>query len=231
MEMQMNTTTLKVFVFSSSLIALTACLNGGVIEACDPAVDESCACEDLDGRACEDPSDLDCECFLIEEETLEEVQEPEDVYRYLLIEDLTNPVAGDAPGADIDAVGLIKADREFYAASVEAFKAGGERNNHADINELLGPPDSECEKKNFVSLGGQAFGGYAMLSFGTTEEDVTIENGDSINVYEIGTTMCPGTRFDNDPYRVSVSVSDDLGAFIEMGTGGDGKNIIPVTGL
>jgi hypothetical protein len=212
------------------IFSLSACLNGGVFEACDPEIDESCACEDLDGQACDDPSDLDCECVLLDEEALEEEPEPE-LFRYVLIEDLTNPVAGDAPGADIDAVSIVKGDQEFYAVSVEDFKAGGERNNHADINELLGPPDSNCEKKNFVSLGGEAFGGYAMLSFGTAQVDVSIENGDSINVYEIGTTMCPGTRFDNDPYRVSVSVSDDLGAFVEMGTGGDGRNIIPVTGL
>ena len=60
--------------------------------------------------------------------------------------------------------------------------------------------------------------------------DVTIESGDNIHVYEVGTSECG--RFDNDPFRVSVAVSSDItGAFEEIGEGGRGDNIIPVSGL
>jgi hypothetical protein len=60
--------------------------------------------------------------------------------------------------------------------------------------------------------------------------DVTIANGDSIRVYEIGATQCNGS-FDDDPYRVAVSVSDNLGTFVEVGRGGVGTVNIPVSGL
>lgn len=233
----MTTTTMthKMLTILATLLmsaTLTACLGGGGGSDCDPALDEACVCEDLDGLTCDDPDALDCLCLFEDEALGLEEEAEDDDYRFVLIEDLTDPIGGDAPGADIDAVGLIKEDgTEFFATAVEESQIGEGRNAYRDVNALLGAPDSECEKKNFVSLGGLNAGGYAMVSFATEKEDVIIANGDSIHVYEIGASMCPGTPFDNDPYKVSVSVSDELGTFIEVGSGGDGDNIIPVTGL
>jgi hypothetical protein len=55
-----------------------------------------------------------------------------------------------------------------------------------------------------------------------------IENGDTIKVYEVGATLCG--RFDDDPFRVSVGVSTDLGTFVEQGEG-HGQIEFPVSGL
>lgn len=220
-----------------------ACEPIGGSQDCDPE-EENCICTYEGGEVCEDPDDLDCACTLIEDADNDGIPDDEDQTpdgenpdedkvkaRFVLIEDLTDPIGGDAPGADIDAISVIKNEAEYFATAVEDQHLGGQRNAYLDIQEVLGAPDSECEKKNFASLGGARAGGYVVVSFGTANQDVTISNGDSIRVHEIGRTLCPNTSYDDDPYRVSVSVSTDLGTFHEIGTGGEGKNTVPVTGL
>ena len=229
----------------ASLLALTfaamACEPLGGDTDCDPA-DDNCICTYDDGGVCDDPDDLDCACTLITDTDNDGIPDDQDdtpdgdepngqAARFVLIEDLTDPIGGDAPGADIDAVSVLKPGAEYFATAVEDSHLGGQRNAYMDVSELLGSPDSRCEKQNFVSLGGARAGGYVILSFGTEDRDVSIENGDSIRVHEIGRTLCPSTSYDDDPYSVSVSVSTDLGSFQEIGTGGEGKNTIPVTGL
>ena len=215
---------------------------GGSDADCDPN-DDNCVCTYDDGGVCEDPDDLDCACTLVadtdndgtpdQDDDTPNGEQPDNRMnaRFVLIEDLTDPIGGDAPGADIDAISVIKNEAEFFATSVEDSNLGGQRNAYLDVSELLGAPDAQCEKKNFTSLGGARAGGYVVVSFGTANRDVTIENGDSIRVHELGRTLCPSTSYDDDPYRVSVSVSTGLGTFHEIGTGGEGKNTVPVTGL
>lgn len=185
------------------------CIEEGLCEACDA----QCASEaDCGGRACIQG------CFC----------EP-GAHRFVMIEDLTNPVAGDSPGADLDAVSIIKGGDEFFAQSVEDASVDTPGNLFDDPSDILGAPDAGCQVQNFVSLGGSANGGYIIVSMGDGQRDVSIDNGDSVKVYEIGAFLC--NRFDDDPYQVSVSVSTDLGSFVEIGEGGAGGNVIPVTGL
>jgi hypothetical protein len=147
------------------------------------------------------------------------------------VEDQTPRVSGRSPGADVDAIGLRKSNGgELFASSVEDSRIGNPGSNEfADVSALLGPPDSNCEVRNFTALGGQAEGGYVIVSFGDGDADAVIEDGDTLRVYEVGATLCG--RYDDDPYRVSVSVSTALGDFIELGDGGNGSNDVPVRGL
>lgn len=218
-------------------VGLLACLPGGGGAACDPELDDQCVCETDEGEACDDPSDLDCSCSLPlsdlgEEDNQDQEGNQKPSLRFVMIEDMTARVAGNAPGADLDAVGLLKANGgERFATAVEDFELGLAGNEYGNVNEILGSPDANCQKQGFVSLGGQSAGSYVIVSFGTDTEDVIIENGDSIRVYELGSTLCPNAGYDDDPYRVAVSVSTDLGSFIEVGTGGEGRNTLPIRGL
>ena len=224
---------------TAALIA-SACQPPETPDDCDPTQDD-CVCTYEDGQACEDPGDLDCACTIIDPQGIDPSTEvdPEDTdpeeqslsFRYVLVEDLTDPIGGDAPGADIDAIAVVKNDAAFYATAIEDSNLGGNSNAFLDPGQLLGAPDAGCEKKNFTSLGGARAGGYVIVSFATPQRDVTIDNGDTIEVFELGRTLCPNTRYDDDPYRVSVSVSDELGTFQEIGIGGEGQNSVTVTGL
>jgi hypothetical protein len=181
----------------------------GACQACD----SECTSEaDCGGRACIQG------CFC----------EPGQ-HRFIMVEDLTNPVAGDSPGADIDAISVIKGADEFFAQRVEDASVSTSTNRFDDPNEVLGPPDADCQVQNFVSLGGSANGGYVIVSMGQGQQEVAVENGDTIKVYEIGSFLCD--RFDDDPYQVSVSVTTDQGDFVELGQGGANNNLIPVSGL
>ena len=150
-------------------------------------------------------------------------------HRFVMIEDLTNPASGDSPGADIDAVSVLKSGEEFFATQVEDASVDSPTNRFNDPSELLGPSDSGCMVQNFTSLGGRQFGGFAIVSFDGGGQEVAIENGDVVKVYEVGNLLCG--RFDDDPYQVSVSISTDQGTFVELGDGGSNRNLIPVTGL
>ena len=168
----------------------------------------------------------------------ENVPEPEPAFRFVLVEDLTAEPSGDFPGADVDAISLIKfSGDEFFAQSLgEDSDVACDGNLACDASALLGAPDvvdnGECfgggapDGSDFTALNG----GFVVVGFSSLEDDPVIEVGDSVHVFEIGATECG--RFDDDPFRVSVSISAEIsGAFIEVGAGGQGENIIPVTGL
>jgi uncharacterized protein YegL len=209
----------------------TTCVSFNDAEDCDPTTDEGCICTDSNGQSC-DPNDgdEDCTCTIVGSNNGANNGQSL-VYRFVAVEDLTSPGSGSAefPGADVDAISVNNAGGEFFATYVENFEIDPRGNSGSDPNELLGAPDANCEANSgaFTALGG--VGNYVIVSFGTQSEDVTIENGNSIKVYELGSTLCG--RFDDDPYRVSVSVSDDLGSFIFIGDGGQGSNEVPVSGL
>lgn len=157
--------------------------------------------------------------------------DPGEAFRFVLVEDTTPTVSGRSPGADLDAISVLRGGDEFFAVTVEDSRVDHPDNEFNDVTALLGPSDADCEVQNFTSLGGQRFGGYVIVSFeGSGDDDtLTLRDGDSIKVYEIGAFLCG--RFDDDPYRVAVSVSTELGTFIEVGSGGAGGNVIPVSGL
>jgi hypothetical protein len=177
----------------------------------------------------EHPSCPDPEC---EEEPCEE-----SAYRFVLIEDLTRQVSGEYPGADIDAIGLIRADEETFATAVESANISAEGNSASIAQGLLGAPDFDCadgadiDPMAFTSLGGKEAGGYAIVSFGTLEEDWTIRNGDTLKVYEVGKAC--NTRYDDDDFQLSISTGNDLNTFTEQGRlgMGSGQAEIEVTGI
>jgi hypothetical protein len=156
-------------------------------------------------------------------------------YRFVLLTDLSDPVAGPYPGADIDAVELIKPDRTHFATTVHDVQISMEGNHAADSTQMVGPPDADCDLESgaFAALGGSATGGYAIFSFGTSTEPVFVENGDTIRVYELGQSLCD--EFDDDPYQVSIGVGETIVSFAETGVrladGPAGGTDTPVFGL
>jgi hypothetical protein len=216
---------------------------------------EVCVCAAEDGTSCDPEEDDDCTCAFPAGENNGENNGanngtnngtnnganngtnngvPANNYRFVLVEDLTASVAGAYPGVDLDAVQLTKASGGInYATAVDDFNLADNnngRNEATNVNAATGAPDDGCsaDDTKFVALGG--VGGYIVVSFGTDAADVTVENGDSIVVHEIGRGSCPASSFDDDPYALSVSVSSDAG-FIELATGAEGVAPIPVTGL
>jgi hypothetical protein len=240
-------------VFAS--FAFTACSEE---DECDPETDADCVCTlDSDGSVVNDCIDNEtdagegCSCETTGAAANNQAnnqpannqpannqpannQPAPDPFLFVMVTDTTPNPSGDTPGADVDAIGLIKADgTEVFAATIESDDLDCTNNTACDTNGILGAPD--------VVDNGECFGGggvdttlftalnasRVVVSFDGGAE---VENGDSIHVYEIGATECG--RFDNDPFSVSVGVSDDLdGTFIVIGDGGDGNNIIPVSGL
>ncbi len=233
---------------------------GDLSEDCDPEVDEGCVCTlDDDGTEtddCVDGADADgaaCTCTLEEGEPEGEPEgqpegtpegEPEGepeapAFRFVMVEDLVANPSGDFPGADVDAISLLKGGEEFFAETFEEdTDIDCDGNLACDANGLLGAPDAvdgpgSCfgggapDGSTFTALNA----GFVIVQFSSVAAgDVTIENGDSVHVYEVGRTECG--RFDDDAFRVSVSVADDVtGDFKEMGEGGRGSNIVPVSGL
>ena len=145
-----------------------------------------------------------------------------DGYYYVLVEDLSTQMGGESPGADLDSVSIIdnRAGVELFAEAVEDFALGGGSN--LDPAQALGPPDSRCTAMNFVSLGGQ--GGWMIFGFGQA-----FGSGDAVVVYELGPTTCPNQpQWIDEDYRVSVSVSNTLSSFTEIGQGGAGINTLIV---
>lgn len=164
-----------------------------------------------------------------------------EVFQFVMITDLTPQAVGDFPGADIDAVSLIKpdSDQEFFVQQVsEQSDVECEGNQACDLSTLLGMPDAvtgpgECfdggdpDATTFAALNQ----GFIIVTFTGPENGLQpIESGDVIHVYELGAVECG--RFEDDPYRVSVGVSDtETGAFITVGENSDGSNLIPINGL
>lgn len=155
-------------------------------------------------------------------------------WRYVLVEDLTPESEGESPGADIDAIGLRPAsagnDREVFVTTVDDFQiGGGERNKWRDPQAVLGAPDSDCERQGFVSLGGKPEDGYLIVGFSTVEEEIQIRSGDVVVIYELGATSCPDSPdWQDDPFAVSVSLSDDRTTFEEVAAGATGLSSITI---
>lgn len=153
-------------------------------------------------------------------------------WRYVMVEDLDPNATGRTPGADIDAIGLQKPNRaEVYAGRVEDSQVPQAGNDFPDVAEVLGRPDANCQVRGFVALGGLAAGGYVVVSFEEGGQPVLLDNGDVITVYEVGRLLCPNSTYLDEPYAVSVSVSTNMGTFVEVGRGGAGGNRITVMGL
>jgi hypothetical protein len=232
----------------TACFALTACSD--LLTDCDPEFDEGCICT-LDDDQTIDVTD-DCVggetsdqefCTCAEENSLgADNNDNNDTpsFRFVMVEDLTVNRGGDFPGADVDAISVIKAGggEVFASAFSPETDVDCSANLACDPSALLGAPDAvlggECFDGRLGAVDPSTFtalnGGFAVVQFGSGANDTTIENGDDIRVYEIGATQCSGA-FDDDPYSVAVSVSDDLGSFIEMGTGGQGVVTIPISGL
>lgn len=170
-------------------------------------------------------------------------------YRFVRVDDLSELTAGDWPGADIDAVVLVKPDgqRIFANRAAQFERASGTLAEALDPNEALGAPDgfigypgdtSACSlykdeqacvnndtcELTYVSLGG--VGGYLVV-----EMPEAIEGGDSIQVLEIG--GCDFTdhhgdpgRANRDPIQIQVSVSDEPdGTWVVVSDSGTGPVI------
>lgn len=148
-------------------------------------------------------------------------------YQYVLIEDLSD-TGGEDPGADIDAVVLIKDGVRSYAGRPVAyfFPADTEPLRSNEF-EVVDEPDAHTEYPastgiclvdgSFASLGG--VGGYILV-----EMDEEIENGDTLEVIEIGGGCFFGDNGEDEAraeeVQVSVSTADDLdGTWAVIGTG------------
>ncbi|MEO1269965.1 MAG: hypothetical protein AAFX99_17905 [Myxococcota bacterium] len=205
-------------------------------DECDPATDgAACVCTTSEGVACQDGTDEDCTCTLTSNGTASSNTTASNTtasntstsnttvtpteYSFVLVQDSSTPGGtGESPGADIDAIGLTADGVETYATAIDDFSIGGGTN--IDTTQALDAPDSGCMATNFVSLDG----GYLMVSFGKT-----FGTNDSITVYELGPTTCPGqAMWIDEDYRVSISVSNNLTDFVEIGSGGSGINTVPV---
>ncbi len=228
------------------LCTLWACgaeeLNDSAGDGCPPGAE--CICElDSDQTVVdvciggeETPQGEPCSCRVVPEDTPPEP--PQGPVRFVLVQDESPMVSGETPGPDIDAVGLIKRNgTEVFAVNVSSHSdVSCQANLACDVQALLGAPDvindGECfgggnvDTDLFTSLNQ----GFAIVGFsGGDNGDQIIENGDSIHVYEIGATACG--RFDDEPYSVSIAVSDsDTNAFFTLAVG-EGSNPILVQGL
>ncbi len=232
------------------------CLDGVDLDGgeCNPDFDDNCFCTlDEDGQTevddCIDGETDDGQfCTCETDDGFDDDFNNDDgnndapkTMRFVMLEDNSTDLSDGSPGADIDAIGLIKADGfESFAQSFSEesnVPCGPEDdadavNDACNPNAALGEPDAidvdtgECfdggqpDESQFLSLNG----GFVIVSFGGDE----IENGDAIHIYEVGNTECG--RFEDEPFTVSVS-DDDLGSFLELGVSSTGDNIIEVSGL
>ena len=159
------------------------------------------------------------------------------VYTFIRVDDLSTDVTGEDPGADIDAINLIKAadSRRVFANSVSSYSAATTVRS-GDANEALGAPDgfptfatdgstatcqlykdlTACQAApddatacapTFVSMGGT--GGYVIVSIPDGE---MIEEGDTVQVFEMGNCEFeskdnPGTTGNAAAEPVKIQVS------------------------
>ncbi len=185
-----------------------------------------------------------------------------EVYRYVRIDDVSDACTkdedgkchADDPGADIDAVVLIKPDGNmFYAAKVAGYMRSdgllaGERYDPqtpvaTDPQKAVGKPDSFVNYPNadakcayylddaktehpYVSLGGK--NGFVAL-----EMAEAIEAGDKIDVLEVGACSENGGKPETkaEPIKLQISVSQDKGWKVigESITDGTNKGILSFT--
>lgn len=171
-------------------------------------------------------------------------------YKYVKIEDLST-VTGAQDGADIDAVELDKSGTSSWAASVVSCKLP-DASDCANPDKSTGASDAFCTDPAecysnyelptdnpatlppYVALGGT--GGTLILMM--TDK---IENGDTLNVYEVGNCavseacgVASSTNASPESVKVSVATSD-AGPWIELLAASDTndhpKVTITVSGL
>lgn len=174
------------------------------------------------------------------------------LYFVRIADDLGNAtLSGDCgagnPGADIDAIVLIRPDgTEYFAATVEedVDVAGGvcDQNDKADVNTVLGQPDG-CAKDLGCGCGENGYptnpdcdcaggankwvgyyslnGGAIIVSF---EQGAELLCGDSVAVYEMYNPDVAGSE---ETYQVAYG--DDAGNFIGQTDYSTGTGIIDVS--
>ncbi len=160
-----------------------------------------------------------------------------DEYKYVKIQD-ESPVSnkGEDPGADIDAVVLMKADNsQYYASDVKAYFRGDgtssvEKNKAFVPDAILGAPDSVIDVTNpdgkckyldmektvdkandafftFVSLGGKTEGKDG--GYIIVEMQKGMENGDKLFVVELGdcALVAETTQSGNSSNAITEAIS------------------------
>ncbi len=231
----MNTTVFTTF-FAASLIvagiAATACDGGAFGSSCDldemeVQVDPEC---DPDLEECEYQCvpDGEGDTFNPDNPGDDNETDPNDdteaaSWPLIVIENASNNLDGQDPGADIDAVELIKANgQRFTLREVVEFELHSEADNA--LSNVLGPPDAtercEVDRDQFAGLGED---GYFVASFGP---GVMIEPGDVITVHEFG-TQC-GDDYFNDAWTLYVTGEDPSSEWVQMcyGTGLESCDIV-----
>lgn len=137
------------------------------------------------------------------------------VYRFVRIQDDDTAPTGEDPGADIDAVGLVKTGEPQYASLVAACEVGPSGGVCTNEEGVLGAPEAfpgladdnldECDatSANFVSLGGT--GGSVVV-----EMPADIESGDTLLIYEVGNcaVVGAGNQARAEPITVSIGESE-----------------------
>jgi hypothetical protein len=122
------------------------------------------------------------------------------IFRYVRLQQLSNPEGGAHPGADIDALVVIKPDGSMsYAQSVISVA------DAINASDALGAPDEppDCLVADYASLGER--GGYIVFAFGAPIDAAGIEVGDTIIVYEVTAADCPASG--DDIIEVTISIA------------------------
>lgn len=169
--------------------------------------------------------------------------EAANVYRYVRIDDLSNATKGDDPGADIDAIVLVKGDGSgamYYVEDIKQYKPNEENfsakleNNKSvagDPTKMKGKPTSfttytngtqatdklECVYKNNGEFTYVSLGGNG--GFVEVEMGGAIENKDRLDVLEVGGCKLTGTADGGSQYakrddlKIQVSVTADASSW------------------
>lgn len=241
-----------------AVLILTGCGDDDHDDTCMPGRDLNCVCardvDPFDVTSCEDgrtPDGDPCSCEVIQPSTCGDGQcdatedadgcpadcetpdDPEpDGHRFLMLVDGTTDVASEYPGADIDAIELIKSDgARIFATTVEDANIPAANNAFADPSQVVGPTDAACNPDSaaFASLGGADAGAYVTVSFGPTTDRSSIQNGDTIRLYELSNDNCGD--FGDDVSTVTVALVDGMNFFAELGELGPGEDELIVQGL
>lgn len=161
------------------------------LDECDPTIDPTCELTDAGTDTGGTETGVD------------PGPEPAVPYRFLYLFDLSSALSGQHPGADIDAIELVRGGRSFYATTItDRFAEPGITNGASNANMLLGAPQASgnppacnlsANPPHWYSLAG----GFVIVDFGA---NVTIEDGDEIVVYE-----CSGSAGGvDDPYGFGI---------------------------
>lgn len=130
---------------------------------------------------------------------------------WVRVRDTSGVVTGADPGADIDAVVVLRVDgTEVYASEVAAWTATPADVVHGDPTDVLGAPDAfgawpsteTCSVEfGFVSLGGA---GELVVRV-----PVPLQAGDQVVVLEVGGCAWSGGEAILDPVEVSIGATAD----------------------